>query len=301
MRFLVTGASGFIGTQVVQGLLKRNHQVVAISSQPQPVLAGGIQWIQADLLNANSVDYAVETAAAEGFIHCAWDTTPGTYWTTTANLTWTAASLNLINAFQHFGGRRLVVLGTSAEYSWNTVESLRETGSCIAPQTLYGICKNSLREIIQCWAPARGLSWAWARVFCPFGPEEKPARLIPKIIKRLVTENELKFDSGRLVRDFMSVVDLGDACAALAESALEGPINIASGQDTSIRGLVTQIATELGYVHKLKFDLLPDPTSEPFRIVADVARLRDELRWWPAASFDSRLAETCRWWQAHLA
>jgi nucleoside-diphosphate-sugar epimerase len=300
MRFLVTGATGFIGAQVVKALLKRNHQVVAISSQPQAVSEAGVEWIQADLLSSSAVAYAVEAAAAEGLIHCAWDTTPGTYWTTTANLTWTAASLNLVSAFQRCGGKRLVVMGTSAEYSWDTAESLTETGSRILPQALYGVCKNSLREIVEKWAPAQGVSWAWGRVFCPFGPEEKAARLIPKIIKRLLTEDQLKFDSGCLIRDFLSVVDLGDACAALAESSLEGPVNVASGRDMSIRALVTQIATELGHLDKVKFDLLPDPTSEPLRIVGDITRLRDELGWHPSASLEVRLAETCRWWQARL-
>jgi nucleoside-diphosphate-sugar epimerase len=300
MRFLVTGASGFIGAQVVRSLLSRQHEVVAISSQAHENVGNGLQWIQADLLCSSDIFRAVDKAAAEGLVHCAWDTTPGAYWTTPANLAWTAASLNLMNAFQKRGGQRLVVVGTSAEYCWQTTESLTESHSRLAPNSLYGICKNNLREILAAWASTQPLSWAWGRVFCPFGPEEKPARLIPKLIKRLMTEEQLTFDSGHLIRDFLSVADLGDALAALAKSSLEGPVNIASGRDMTIRELVSLIASNLGHTNKVQFDVLPDPTSEPPRIVADITRLREELGWQPQASLEQRIAETCQWWQTRI-
>ncbi len=300
MRFLVTGASGFIGGQVVRSLLSRKHDVAAISSHAQESQGNGTRWIQADLLCSADVSRAVDEAAAEGLVHCAWDTAPGSYWTTSANLTWTAASLHLFDAFQKRGGQRLVVTGTSAEYSWQRSESLIEIQSLLAPNSLYGICKNNLREILASWANIQHLSWAWGRVFCPFGPEEKPARLIPKLIKRLMAEEQLPFDSGRLIRDFISVTDLGDAFAALAESSIEGPVNVASGRDMSIRELVTLIANCLGQINKVQFDVLPDSTSEPPRIVADVARLRDELGWQPQVSLEQRIAETCQWWQTRM-
>ncbi len=212
-----------------------------------------------------------------------------------------AASLHLLDAFQRAGGKRCVLAGTSAEYSWNTAESLNESTSLIAPTTLYGTCKNALREIVDKWARTTDVSWSWGRVFCPFGPEEKTERLVPRLITRLLAGESLPFDSGSLVRDFLSVTDLGDAFAALAESAVEGPINLASGRDCSIRDLVTMIASELGRLDQVQFDVLPNPTAEPARIVADIGRLENELSWQPVKTLEQRLAETCAWWQAELS
>jgi nucleoside-diphosphate-sugar epimerase len=306
MRFLVTGASGFIGKNVVAALRKRQHEVVAVSTSSAPgIVEHGLEWVQADLLQPGGCEALIDNANVSGqlhgLVHCAWDTTPGKYWSSTNNLKWVAASLHLLDAFQRGGGRRCVIAGTSAEYAWGGLESLNELRSTISPNLLYGTCKHSLHSIAEQWAKTNNVSLAWARLFCPFGQEEKGERLVPKLIKRLLSGESLPFDSGNVIRDFISVTDLGQAFAALAESKLEGPINLASGRDFSIRELVTTIATQLGRLEQVQFDTLPNPTSDPMRIVADVDRLTKELSWTPAATLEQRLAETCRWWQAELS
>lgn len=302
MRFLVTGATGFIGREVVAALLRRNHEVVAVGTR---VVSGKdsnrIDWLQADLLRQGECEAVIGRAKVAGLVHCAWDTTPGKYWSTPNNLKWVAGSLHLLDAFQRHGGKRCVIAGTSAEYAWGGMESLSESQSTITPNMLYGTCKHALHLIAERWAMTNGVSLAWGRIFCPFGPEEKGERLVPKLIKRLSSGESLPFDSGNLIRDFISVTDLGDAFAALAESELTGAINLASGRDYSIRQLVTTIATELNCLKQVHFDTLPNPSTEPTRIVADISRLTNELHWTPTATLEQRLAETCRWWQAELS
>lgn len=301
MRFLVTGATGFIGQNVVSTLLDRQHDVVAVGTHCVPGTdEHGVEWRRADLLQASECEAVFGSSNVTGLIHCAWDTTPGKYWTSSNNLKWVAASLHLLDAFQRHGGRRCVIAGTSAEYAWGGMESLDESNTTISPNLLYGTCKNSLRLIAEQWARTNGVSLAWGRIFCPFGPEEKGERLVPKLVKRLLSGETLPFDSGNLIRDFVSVTDLGDAFAALAESEVIGPINLASGRDFSIRELVATIATQLGRLDQVHFDTLPNPKCEPMRIVADVGRLKKELNWTPAATLEQRLAETCTWWQAKL-
>jgi nucleoside-diphosphate-sugar epimerase len=303
MRFLVTGATGFIGAHVVQSLLDRYHEVVAISKSN--CLTGQkndrLSFIQADLLDSTDVQRAVRESRSDVLVHCAWDTTPGLYWTSLENLAWTAASLNLFRAFRSSRGKRIVVVGTSAEYCWRDCGNLVENHTPLNPTSLYGTCKNSLRQILESWATTENFSWAWGRVFCPFGPAEKPVRLIPKLIRRLMTEEKVEFDSGKLIRDFLHVADVGDAFAALAESTLTGPVNVASGMDLSIRELVIKLASHLGMQEKLQFNKRCDPTGEPPRIVADIAKLREEIGWRPKLNLDERLAETADWWRSKIA
>lgn len=296
MRVLVTGASGFIGRWVVAGLTRRGHSVIAVRRRSVADDTGpdrAVHWRLANLLNPVEVESLFASEQPDGLVHCAWDTTPGAYWTSPDNLKWVAASLQLMDAFVRFGGHRAVVVGTSAEYDWSGDETLHEETSLTAPVTLYGVSKNALREVLQHWGRTNDLSLAWARVFCPFGVREHPARLVPRLIEQLASGNPLPFDNGTLVRDFLCVQDLGDALAAIFDADFEGVVNAASGRDLSIAALVKLIAARVGN-DQVRFGVLPDPESQPKRVVADTTRLNQRVGWSPPHSIEDRIAEICQ-------
>ncbi len=168
MRFFVTGGSGFLGKHVIHSLLKRDHEIVSIStSQQRSINQSRLTWVTADLNDRDGMRRLMTGYRPTSLIHCAWDTTPGNYWTTTANLNWVAISLSLFQHFAEAGGRRIVAVGTSAEYTWSTAENLDETKSEVNPMTLYGVSKDSLRRILEAWVPHTKTSWTWARLFLP--------------------------------------------------------------------------------------------------------------------------------------
>ena len=294
MKTLVTGANGFVGRPTAQALVERGHELLAPASRHSDPTNG------LDLLDAEAVETYLRHHQPEGLIHLVWDTTLGTYWETPANLTWTAASLRLLEAFSRHGGKRAVIAGTSAEYSWEFTEPLCETTSLLEPDSLYGVSKDSLRRILEAWAPGAGLSLAWGRIFCPYGPFEKKARLIPKLISKLESGDSLPFDSGALVRDFLHVDELGSAFATLFDSGFEGAVNLASGEDLTIREVLTQLGQSLGRTDQIQFDQLPNPEGQPPRVVASTERLQTAIGWAPSKSNKERLEETCLWWRDHL-
>ncbi|TWT72945.1 dTDP-glucose 4,6-dehydratase [Allorhodopirellula solitaria] len=296
MRVLVTGASGFVGQWVVKGLIRRGHSVIAVGRRNVPVDAdasGPIQWRSCNLLDQADVESLVASEQAAGLIHCAWDTTPGAYWTSSENLKWVAGSLHLLEAFVRCGGRRVVIAGTSAEYDWSGDETLHEDTSAVVPGTLYGTAKNSLHHILQQWTPTNDLSLAWGRIFCPYGPGENAARLVPRLIQALSSGEPLPFDSGSLIRDFLCVKDVGDAFAEVFDSGFEGTVNVASGCELSIGELVRMISRCVGN-ERVDFGTLPDPIDQPHRIVADTTRLNRVVGWTPSRSNEARILETCQ-------
>jgi nucleoside-diphosphate-sugar epimerase len=294
VKVLITGANGFIGRPTVQSITNFGHEVLAppsFKSSPE----GGL-----DLLDPAAVETYLGHHRPDGLIHLAWDTTPGAYWETPANLTWTAASLQLLEAFARHGGRRVVVSGTSAEYSWKSSDLLDEEKTPLKPDSLYGVSKDSLRRLIEAWATTAGVSFAWGRVFCPYGPREKASRLIPKLIARLEAGEPLPFDSGNLTRDFLHVDELGSAFAALFDSGFQGTVNLASGESLTIREVVSQLGQSLGRTDQIQFDQLPNPEGQPPRIVASTERLKSTIGWAPSKSNEERLEETCLWWREHI-
>src|SRR6266404_794181 len=298
-RVLVTGADGFLGRNVLVALLRRDFEVHAVCHRQQhPALAQDVRCHRADVLVRSGVREVLESIRPYALLHLAWDTRHSTYWKSVANLEWTVASLHLLQEFAAAGGQRVVIAGTSAEYRWDGHLPLDESHSLLQPDSLYGTCKNALREIVQSWAPIAGVSWAWGRIFNIFGPDEKSERLVPKIIRTLMAGKPLPFDEGLRLRDFLHVADAGDAFAALLASEVQGPVNIASGQPTSIRDLVSMIANRLDALELVSFGAVPVQAAQPARVVASVARLRDEVGWQPPVDLAQRVQETCDWWRA---
>ncbi|MCF3648449.1 NAD-dependent epimerase/dehydratase family protein [Synoicihabitans lomoniglobus] len=284
MKVIVTGATGFIGRQVVTSLQRCGHEVI------------GVGRSQINLFDPVAVDDFVAAQKPKGLIHLAWDTTPGVYWETPQNLRWTAGSLLLFESFARHGGRRAVVAGTSAEYQWGDNADLDESKTPLVADSLYGVSKNALHQILAFWAQGVDVSLAWGRIFCTFGPHEKEGRLIPKLIAQLQRGKEFRFDSGSLVRDFLYVEDLGAAFAALFESEVKGAVNLASGEALSIREIVTFLSESLRQSEKVRFDVLPDPVGQASRVVASINRLTTEVGWTPEISTRDRLGQTCSWW-----
>jgi nucleoside-diphosphate-sugar epimerase len=298
-KILVTGASGFLGRHILLPLRERGFEVHAVGrSLPSADLATLAVWHTADLLQPEVIRNLLRQLRPEGLMHLAWDTTPGVYWKSPANLEWTAASLHLLHDFAQAGGTRAVIAGSSAEYQWGGEAPLDELATPLLPDSLYGCSRNALREVVAAWAPGAGISWTWGRLFNIFGPDENPARLIPKVIRTLLRGGPLPFDEGLLVRDFLHVGDAGDAFAALFQSPVQGPVNVASGGPLSIRELITTLAGHLNAGDRVVWGAKPDQPDQPARVVAAVRRLRDEVGWQPPVSLTQRLRETCDWWRA---
>jgi nucleoside-diphosphate-sugar epimerase len=283
---------------VLNALLQRGYRVHALDRNKAAGLDhAGVSWHPTNLLDREASRNLLESVRPEGLIHLAWETKHGHYWRSPSNLEWLAASLLILHDFSRCGGKRVLIAGSSAEYQWGGLEDLNETSSALVPDSLYGTSKNALRAVTEKWAADAGVSWAWARFFNVFGPGEDPARLLPKVIRTLSEGKPFPFDSGALVRDFMHVEDAGDAVAALFQSEVKGPVNIASGEALSVHDAIALIAKNLHASELVGFNAQPDQPGQPARVVANVGRLRNEVGWHPKESLEKRLNETCDWWR----
>ncbi|MBY0431038.1 MAG: NAD(P)-dependent oxidoreductase [Rhodospirillales bacterium] len=296
-RVLVTGAAGYVGRQTLAPLRARGFEVHAAGrSRPE---SGGekVVWHECDLMRGDAVRQLMAALRPSHLLHLAWDTGHGSFWTTPANLDWAAATLVLARAFREAGGARLVSAGTCAEYDWSSEADLDEAGTALMPSTLYGVTKDAARRVIEAYAGTTELSWTWGRLFFSFGPHEKAGRLVPAILAPLLEGKPAKSTAGTQLRDFMDVRDQGAAFAALLDSAVEGPVNIASGEGLAVRDLVTTLAELVGRPDLPEIGALPMRPGEPPRLVAATRRLREEVGFQPAISLRQGLAEAVDWWR----
>lgn len=298
MKVLVTGATGFIGAYVVRALLERGHAVRAVaragaSRARLADLEHRIEWATADLFGDPSLDRRALAAGTELCVHCAWYVEPGKYLEAPENLTCLDGSVALLHALADAGVRRAVYVGTCFEYDFD-YGWLAET-TPVKPASFYAAAKASTRLLGARLAESRGLSWCWVRPFYQYGPFEDARRLVPYVIDTLAKGETAGITSGKQVRDFLHVADVGSAIAAAADSALEGPVNIGSGVPVTVRQIVETIARLLGAEDRVAFGARPDnPTDPPF-ICANIGKLAGATGWSPRFDLESGLADTVSW------
>jgi nucleoside-diphosphate-sugar epimerase len=286
-RVLVTGSGGFIGRQTLEPLRRRGFEVLTV---------GRAQGV--DLLVPGAGAAAVADARPTHLLHLAWYAEHGRFWAAPENLAWVGASLELLRAFAEAGGQRAVVAGTCAEYEWGRDGRCAEDRTPLAPATLYGAAKHGLHEVVRAYCAEVGVSLAWGRVFFCFGPHEPPGRLVPSVARALLAGREAPVTHGTQLRDFLAVEELGDAFAALLDSAVQGPVNVASGQAIALRELVELIAQAIGRPDLVRFGAVEARPGEPAELVADVARLAGEVGWRPREPLEAGVERAVAWWRA---
>ena len=253
-----------------------------------------------DLLSADDETITkVSAIEADTLIHTAWCTEPGSYWTSIDNLRWMAASLRLFDAFLQGGGKRVVVVGTCAEYDWR-YHTLVERETPLIPSTLYGTAKASLHKTLECYTKEHGISFGWAHVFFPFGPHEKRRRLLSDLIVNLLTGTEMPVSEGRQIRDFLHVEDVAAAIVRLAASNVQGPVNIGSGDARPLRDVIEIAAKEAGRPDLVRYGARPPITNDPPSLAASVNRLRDEVGFQPRYGLQEGLKSTVDWWRSEF-
>lgn len=282
MKVLLTGATGFIGSHVARELLRRRHEVHCTIRPASD--RRRIRDVESRLkIHPGGMDEA--PVQADVTIHLAWYAVPGKYLTAPENRECLEASRRLLSAIRG----RAVFAGTCFEYD-TRIGKLGE-GSATRPTTLYAECKDALRRDVE-----RRPDSAWVRFFYQYGPWEDERRLVPSVIRAVLAGSPAKVSPGEQRRDFLHIEDVASAVCSVAESRLEGPVNIGSGQAPSIKEIVTRIGALGGRPDLIQLGAVPYYEGEPMLIVADNAKLAS-TGWTPSYALDRGLSETFSWWR----
>lgn len=270
MTIVLTGATGFVGRQILRALLSRGLCVRVLVRDPTKLIDegnnSGVEVVHIDdLFTEPTARLERSLAGADTLIHAAWYAEPGTYLTSVRNLDCMKGSLELARTFSDVGGKRIVGLGSCAEYDLS--EGVVSLDTPLAPNTLYAACKASTFQVLRQLAFDRGVSFAWCRLFYLHGEGEDERRLVPYLRKQLAAGEEVLLTRGEQVRDFLDVREAGQIVADVAFSDQQGPVNVCSGRGVTVRQLAESIADEFGRRDLLRFGARPENLFDPHCVV----------------------------------
>jgi len=267
---LLTGATGFVGRQVLNLLIERGIQVRLIvreESQNELLQKRVNEKIitTLDIFSENENWWYEACRGIDTVIHVAWYVKPGKYQQSEKNLTCVSGTIELGKACVRAGVRRFVGVGTCFEYDLN--QGTLTVDSPLNPLTPYAASKAAIFLILSQWFSLHNIEFSWCRLFYLFGEGENDDRLVPYIKRQLEAGQPAQLTNGSQIRDFLDVVEAGEKIVEVALAETQGAINICSGIPITIRQLAEQIADVYGRRDLLQFGARANNLVEPPRIV----------------------------------
>lgn len=269
-KVLLTGATGFVGRNVMRVLVDGGSAVTAVVREGAAIrvpltAAAGSTVTTSDLFAESSEWWERTLRGIDTVVHVAWYAEPGKYLLSPKNLDCLAGTLTMAKGALAAGVRRFVGVGTCAEYDATT--GYLSVATPLAPATPYAAAKAAAFLALSRYFEQAKVEFAWCRLFYMYGADEDPRRLIPHIRTKLAAGQPADLTSGTQVRDFMDVADAGRMIADTALGDHQGPINVCSGIPITVRELAERVADEYGRRDLLRFGALPDRPGEPACVV----------------------------------
>ena len=292
--YLVTGGAGFIGSHLVDELLRRGHRVRVLDNfatgrrENLIGVADNIELVEGDVQSyervhnaARGVDYVIHEAALPSVPRSIQDPL-------TTHQVNTTGTLNVLLAARDEGIRRVVIASSSSVYGANSQLPKRED-MMLLPISPYGVTKLAAERYCMAFSRVYGLEAVALRYFNVFGPRQNPysqySAVVPKFIDAaLKGQRVVVHGDGTQTRDFTYVQNVveGTLAAATAPDVAGHAMNVACGSSNSVLDLVDVISQVLGA--PVGCDFMPERVGDIHDSYADITLARELLGYEPRVS-----------------
>ena len=289
MKAIVTGGAGFIGSHLVDSLLKENFEVTVLDNFSTGRLENlehvleqielvecdlGVQgdWIQ----NFTNADWVIHLASLADIVPSIQQ--PEEYYRSNVD-----GTFNVLQAAKTAGVKRFVYAASSSCYGIPDNYPTPEHAD-IRPQYPYALTKRMGEEMVLHWAQVYSFPAISLRFFNVYGPRSRTSGTYGAVIgvflaQKLAGKPFTVVGDGKQTRDFTFVTDIIQAMISAAKSNRSGKIyNVGSGTNVSVNRLVELLGGEKVYI--------PKRPGEPDCTFADIHKIQKELGWKPQVTIE---------------
>lgn len=314
-RVLVTGATGFIGSHLVERLVNLGAHVRAfaqydslnslglLDTLPESV-KGEVEIVWGDIKEIESVRSA--TKGIPIIFHlAALIGVPYSYlFPQEVMMTNIIGTLNILICSRDNEAEKIVVTSTSEVYGTAQYVPIDENHPLQA-QSPYSASKIGADKIAESFYRSYNLPVAIYRPFNTYGPRQSMRAVIPTIITQALTKDTIRLGALSPTRDFTYVSDTVEGFIKVAESphSVGEVINVGSGLEISIGDLARKICSLVGKknIRIISEERRKRPAkSEVDRLCADTRKARELIGWQPQVSLEEGLKQTINWMASFL-
>lgn len=325
MKILITGGSGFIGSNLVKLAIKNNHTVINIDALTYAASKRSLisvldhenyEFYNEDILNKTSIENIVKKHQPDAFMHLAAESHVDRSISDPYNFIKTniIGTYNLLDiALKYWSSKhnkrcfRFIHVSTDEVFGSlgnNPSEKFIET-SCYKPNSPYSASKASSDHLVRAWNKTYGLPTIVTNCSNNYGPYQFPEKLIPVVILSALNERQIPvYGSGLNVRDWLYVEDHATALLKILEFGEPGEnYNVGGDGEISNLDLVKRLCVILdtkvprvvgSYADLIQFT--DDRPGHDFRYAINSDKLKRELNWTPITNLSDGLEKTIDWY-----
>jgi GDP-4-dehydro-6-deoxy-D-mannose reductase len=306
---LVTGASGFVGSHLIDLLIKDEVPVIGWYRPPGSPTAGNlVRWVAVDVLDTTAVRAAIADTRPSVVYHLAGAAHTAESWRTTT----TTLATNVLGTHHVLEGIRLAQLSSrvlipgSALVYRPSLEALDED-SPLGPRSPYATSKLAQERLGLKVAAEEGRSIFVTRSFNHAGPRQEPSFSTSSFARQLarieagLEEPVIRVGNLEARRDVTDVRDVVRAYRDIVEKGQPGrPYNVCCGSSYRIADLLQQLVDQT----RVRVEVRPDPErmrpNDMPLILGNPQRIHQEVGWAPAMAIEQTMSDLLDYWRQRM-
>lgn len=298
-RVIITGATGAIGTALVQELIQNGIEVLVFcregSKRNEAIPRNELVTIKycsleqlATVQNDTDKNYDI-------FYHFSWAGTTGTarndLYLQNQNVRY---ALDAVSAAKRFGCGVFIGAGSQAEYG--RVEGILKPDTPAFPETGYGIGKLCAGQMTREYAHQLGIRHIWTRILSVYGPNDGAQSMVMSTIRKLQQGQEPQFTKGEQLWDYLYSADAAAAFRLLGERGHDGKTYVlGSGSARPLKDYIKEIGDVVNPAVRLGLGALPYGEKQVMHLQADISELQKDTGFIPKTQFRTGIRTILEW------